>query len=112
TQYCVECHGAKGEGVKDVYDEPLIGERSLDSLARRIDRTMPEGDEHLVVGEEAKTVAQYIYDAFYSPAAQARNSKPEFDLARLTGPQFKKSVAELIGRFRPGYDAVPQKERG
>ena len=29
---CAECHGAKGEGVKDEYKEPLIGDWSLGRL--------------------------------------------------------------------------------
>jgi hypothetical protein len=37
------------------------------------------------VGEEAEQVAAYIYEAFYSPLAQARIRPPEIDLARLTG---------------------------
>ena len=41
---CAECHGSKGQGVEDEYDEPLTGERSIEALARQIDRTMPEDD--------------------------------------------------------------------
>ncbi|MFN7565069.1 MAG: c-type cytochrome, partial [Prosthecobacter sp.] len=41
---CAECHGSKGQGVEDEYDEPLTGEKSIEALARQIDRTMPEDD--------------------------------------------------------------------
>ena len=109
---CVECHGKNGEGVKDKYDEPLHGNRSAEALARRIARTMPDDDVGACVGEDAKQVAAYIYDAFYSPRAQARLQPPEFDLARLTIAQYRTSVADVVGRFRPGFDKPPGVERG
>ena len=61
---CLDCHGAKGEGVKDKADDALIGARTLDSLAQRIDRTMPEDKPELLDAEDSKIVAAYIYDAF------------------------------------------------
>src|SRR5947209_8508813 len=57
---CVDCHGKSGEGVPDKYDEPLQGNRSVESLARRISRTMPDDDVGACVGEDAKQVAEYI----------------------------------------------------
>lgn len=111
---CLECHGDKGQGVDGKYDEPLIGDRSLEALTRKIEKTMPEDKEGTCVGEDAKAVASYIYDAFYSPAAQARLNPPAKDLARLTIPQFRNSVMDLIGSFRrgPGYDWALKEERG
>ena len=99
---CVECHGDRGQGVEGEYDDALTGEKSLEALAREIERTMPEDDPKACVGEDAKQVAAYVYDAFYSPAAQARNDPPRKDLARLTIPQFRHSVMDLVGRFRMG----------
>jgi len=99
---CLECHGDRGQGVEGRYDEPLIGERTLEALARKIEKTMPEDNEDACVGEDAKAVAEYIYHAFYSPEAQARVNPPARDLARLTAPQYRNSVADLIGRFRMG----------
>jgi len=90
--------------VKDKYDEPLHGNRSVEGLAKRIARTMPDDDIGACVGEDAKQVAAYIYEAFYSPRAFARLQPPEFDLARLTIPQYRTSVADIVGRFRPGFD--------
>lgn len=109
---CAECHGDKGQGVPDKYDEPLHGNRNVLSLAQRIARTMPEDNVGACVGKDAEDVAAYIYDAFYSPKAQARLKPPEFDLARLTIPQYRNSVADLIGRFRPGFDNPPGAQRG
>ena len=96
---CIECHGKDGQGVDGKYDEPLVGERTLDALAKKIEKTMPEDEEDLCVGEDAKQVAAYIYEAFYSPAAQARSSPPEQDLSRLTIAQHRASIMDLIGAW-------------
>jgi hypothetical protein len=111
---CLECHGDRGQGVSGKYDEPLIGDRPLEALARKIDRTMPEENPDLCTGEDAKAVAAYIYDAFYSPAAQARISPAKKDLTRLTIPQYRTSVMDLIGRFRmgAGHDRPISQEAG
>ncbi len=49
-----------------------------------------------------RQVAAYIYDAFYSKAAQARNPfRPaRIELSRLTVRQYRNAVADLIGSFR------------
>ena len=73
---CAKCHGANGEGVADKYDEPLFGDRSIDSLARLISRTMPEDDPGSCTGANATAVAAYIHNTFYSPAARARLQPP------------------------------------
>lgn len=103
---CAECHGDHGQGVADEYDDPLKGEKPLDALARYIERTMPDDDPKRCAGEDAKQVAAYIYDAFYSPEAQARLNPPQRDLSRLTITQFRNSVMDVIARFRmgPGFD--------
>jgi hypothetical protein len=104
---CLDCHGAKGEGVKDKADDALIGARTLDSLAQRIDRTMPEDKPELLNAEDSKIVAAYIYDAFYSAEARARNTPARIDLSRLTVPQYQNSVADLILSFR-GDNWIPE----
>ncbi len=95
-ELCAECHGAKGEGVEDGYEEPLYGDKSIADLADLIDRTMPEDEEELCVGEDAEAVAAYIFDAFYSPEAQARLHPPRIALARLTNRQYRESIADLV----------------
>jgi len=109
---CVECHGANGEGVEDEYDEPLYGEKSLSALAKRIDRTMPEGEEHLCVGEDAEAVAKYIYDRFYSPQARAQTAPVKRQLSRLTSNQFRESVADLVGEFHWDEGKLKTTDRG
>lgn len=106
-ELCLDCHGARGEGVAGKHDEVLYGERSLESLARYIDRTMPEDEPELLDAEGSKLVAEYIFHEFYSPAARARANPPKIDLARLTVRQYRESVADLFASFRPPAKATP-----
>ncbi len=99
-QQCASCHGAKGEGVKTEYAQPLVGDKSLLELTELIDKTMPEGEPEAVDGVEAQNVAKFVYDSFYSPVAQARNQSARIELSRLTVRQYQNSVSDLIGSFR------------
>jgi len=96
---CVSCHGKAGEGSPD-YPRPLAGDRSVAQLAKLIAKTMPEDDPGTCVGEDAEKVAAYIYDAFYSKVAQARNAPARIGLSRLTVRQYRNAVTDLIGSFR------------
>jgi hypothetical protein len=98
---CVDCHGDKGQGVPNKFDEPLYGERSVQSLARLIHKTMPDDAPEKCIDEDARKVALYIYDAFYSPMARAKLNPPKRDFVRLTNRQLRESVADLIGSFTP-----------
>jgi hypothetical protein len=101
-QKCASCHGTSGEGTDDHYPRALVGERSVAGLARLIAKTMPEDAPGECVGEDANNVAAFIYEAFYSKAAQARNKfrAPRIELSRLTVRQYRNAVADLIGSFR------------
>ncbi len=111
AKHCASCHGEKGEGVRDEVDEPLHGERALPSLARYIDRKMPEDEPELLNAEESQRVAEYIYGAFYSAEARAKSSPPpKAAFARLTNRQFRESVADLLGSF--GQMTAPGEGRG
>lgn len=99
VQQCARCHGASGEGVKEGYAKPLVGDRPLDDLAKVIAETMPEDHPETCVGEDAVNVAKYVYDAFYSKAAQARNSRARVELSRLTVRQYRETAADLVGSF-------------
>ncbi len=99
-EHCARCHGANGQGNPDEYEEPLIGERSVNQLARLIGKTMPADDPGVLSDEQNEQVASYIYDAFYSPTAQARNAPARISLSRLTVRQYRQEVADLIGTFR------------
>ncbi len=95
-QKCLKCHGATGEGGNDSDAKPLIGDRPIKDLAKVISETMPEDDPESCVGEDAEKVAAYIYDAFYSKAAQARIHRPRVELARLTVRQYRNMIADLM----------------
>lgn len=110
-QVCANCHGAKGEGDNDHYPQPLAGDWSVSELAQFIDKSMPPKQPQKCVGEDARKVAVYIHDAFYSPIAQARNKPPQIELARLTVRQYRQSVADLLGSFRGGQSSW-NNERG
>ena len=98
---CASCHGKAGEGVEDKYSDPLVGDRSVAELTTIIEKTMPEDAPEKCVGEDAKKVAAYIHDAFYSPLAQARNKPARIELSRLTVRQYQNAVSDLVGSFRP-----------
>ena len=98
-EMCVRCHGKAGEGSAK-YKVPLIGDKSVAQLALVIDRTMPEDDPDKLDLEGSKRVAKYMYDAFYSPDAQAKLNPPRVELSRLTVRQYKNAVADTLGAFR------------
>ncbi len=96
---CAGCHGTKGEGTK-LYQKSLTGERSVAELTKYIAQNMPPGPKKCK-SEDAKLISNFIFDAFYSPVAYARNSPVRISLSRLTVRQFRNSVCDLVGSFRP-----------
>lgn len=98
-KYCVECHGKNGEGVKGKYDHALFGDRTLDRLARYIDKNMPEDHPEKIDAAQSEAVAKYIYDSFYSLEARLKKQSVRVELAHLTNRQYVNSVADLIGQF-------------
>src|SRR5262245_49659932 len=78
-QRCTKCHGASGEGTDDNYPNRLLGSKSVDQLARFIAKKMPKDSPQKCDAEEAQKVAKYIYDQFYSEAAQERNKPPRVE---------------------------------
>ena len=109
---CIECHGEKGVGVDDKYKEALYGDRSLASLTRRIDKTMPEDKPELCDGEDAVAVAAYVYHTFYSAESRAGKETVRAEVSRLTVGQFRNSVVDWLGEldWRPAWG--PEGERG
>lgn len=108
-EMCLSCHGPNGEGSEET-ERALTGPRTIPQLARVIAKTMPDDDPGTCVGPDAEKVAAYIFDAFYSPAAQERNKPPRVELARLTVKQYRNAVTDLVGSFRS--TGVWDKERG
>ena len=99
-QDCMSCHGPVGEGVAGKADEPLVGEKSIGSLAKYIAREMPEDDPGTLSLADATASAEYIHKAFYSGEARARNHPPRIELAHLTVRQYRESIADLLASLR------------
>jgi mono/diheme cytochrome c family protein len=99
TNSCAACHGERGQGVPGSYEPALVGDRSIAELSGVISETMPEGNPEACVGEDAEAVSRYIFEAFYSEAAQSRLVAPRAALARLTANQYRQSVADLFAHF-------------
>lgn len=97
-QKCARCHGKTGEGTKE-YRPPLVGNRALPQLTRYISRAMPEDDPGTLSAAESEAVAKYIFDAFYSPAAQAKIKPQRVELARLTVAEYRNALADVVGGF-------------
>ena len=113
-QQCAACHGAKGEGSDD-YQRPLMGDRSVAQLTRLIAKSMPKDADKKCSREDAQKVAVYIYEAFYSKTAQARNKPPRIELSRLTVRQYRQAATDLIAAFRSpssGGTPVPPASQG
>ncbi|MBL8829319.1 MAG: DUF1592 domain-containing protein [Planctomycetaceae bacterium] len=112
-QKCVACHGALGEGTK-VHKTPLTGDKSVLELAQVIAKTMPEDAPGTCTGDDARAVASYIHEKFYSPTAQARNAPARIELSRLTVSQYEQTIADLIDSFPnpKGRKPVLSAERG
>jgi hypothetical protein len=102
-QDCMSCHGPVGEGVAGKSDEPLVGEKSVASLAKYIAREMPEDDPGTLSMADATASAEYIHQAFYSAEARARNHPPRIELAHLTVRQYRESIADLLGSLRGAF---------
>ena len=107
---CQNCHGDGGRGVQEKYSDRLEGDLTIGGLTELVSETMPEENPESCVGNDAKAVAVYIHQTFYSEAARVRNRPPRITLSRLTGEQLRQSVADLYGSF--GSPPRPRPERG
>lgn len=96
---CTDCHGQRGEGSASAYAEPLTGDLSIGQLAEIVSDTMPEGEPELCIAEDALAVATFMYESFYSEAAQIRNRPPRSALTRLTADQLRQSISDLFSQF-------------
>ena len=111
-KHCIDCHGENGEGNAIEEVDVLYGQRSVTALARFIERNMPEDEPELCVGQEARSVAQYIHDAFYSPAARERlgiKDNAKIAISRMTEIQYRNAIADLVASMDPQVpETIPQ----
>jgi hypothetical protein len=103
---CAACHGKAGQGVEGKYAEALTGDWPLPKLAHYIAKNMPDDDPETLSASEASAVAAYVFDAFYSRAAQVRNNPARVELAHLTNQQYAIVVADLLRQFTPSDPAT------
>ena len=98
---CAACHGENGQGTAEHFPDPLRGDLALAQLEKLIVKTMPEEHPEACVGDDAKSVAAFVYNRFYSPEAQQRLNKSRIELSRLTVRQLRESIVDLLGSFSP-----------
>ena len=98
---CVSCHGPNGAGVKGKYNKPLSGDLTPNQLAKIIEETMPKEDPGSLSEADAFAVSSYIHGLFYSSIARERNRPARIELSRLTVKQYRNSMMDLVGSFRP-----------
>lgn len=101
---CAPCHGAKGVGGSG-FPKPLTGTRTATELGAYIAKSMPPGGK--TPPAEAKLMADYMHEAFYSPIAQERIRPPKISLARLTVKQYRNALADLVGNEHPSISSAP-----
>ncbi len=106
---CVSCHGVNGIGTTEV-PAPIFGDRPTSDLADLVTRTMPEGSPEDCTGDDARAVAEWMQQQFYSPEAQAKLNPPRIELSRLTVSQYRNAIADLGTSFR--WRVQPGTERG
>ena len=102
---CADCHGATGQGVANEYADTLTGDWSLPRLTRYVATTMPDDKPGSLTRTEADAVSTYVFDTFYSPAAQARLHPARVALAHLTNRQYAVAVADLLRSLAPAAAA-------
>lgn len=107
---CARCHGKQGQGTAEHFKDPLQGDLSVTELADLISQTMPEDEPDECVDENAQAVAEYIFDEFYSEAAQFKRDSTRAELLHRTVRQYQESVADLVGSFNRPF-SIPD-ERG
>lgn len=105
---CAACHGENGQGTAEHFPDPLRGDLALAQLEKLIVKTMPEEHPEACVGDDAKSVAAFVYNRFYSPEAQQRLNKSRIELSRLTVRQLRESIV-LPSSSEPCVTPAPTK---
>jgi Protein of unknown function (DUF1592)/Protein of unknown function (DUF1588)/PA14 domain/Cytochrome C oxidase, cbb3-type, subunit III len=108
---CAECHGQTGQGVAGKYAEALGGDWALPRLTQYIAKSMPDDHPGTLTAVAAQAVAAYVYEAFYSRAAQLRRHPARIEIAHLTNRQYLVTVADLLRQFGP-LETPPEIARG
>lgn len=97
--HCAACHGDKAEGTAEHYPRALTGDRTLASLTKFVERSMPPDEPGSLNADEAEKVSEYLYRDFYSLDAQLKLHPPQIELSRLTNQQYAHTIADLMASF-------------
>jgi mono/diheme cytochrome c family protein len=97
---CAVCHGSEGQGVEDHYRDPLQGDYPPSHLLEIIEQTMPEEEPDSCIGEDARDVTAFVFEQFYSETAKLRRQAARIELSRLTVPQYRNSLTDLLLSFQ------------
>ncbi len=97
---CARCHGGDGQGTEAYYPDPLAGDHPVGRLVEIIDATMPEEDPEACTGKDARDVAAFVHRRFYSDQARRDRQAARIELSRLTVPQYRNAVTDLVQSFR------------
>ncbi len=100
---CVSCHGTDGNGSSQ-HKKPLTGDLSVGQLAETIRETMPEDSPGSLSEEQARSVAGYVHNEFYSSVARQRNRPAQLELSRLTVVQYRNAVMDIVQEFQATKD--------
>ncbi len=98
-QLCAECHGQNGEGVPDRHEEPLRGRRTLEELVKLIDETMPSEAPEKCTGSDARAVAVYVHQRFYSGRISDDDRSARWALSHWTAKQYPRVLAAIYAHF-------------
>ncbi|HMP70482.1 MAG TPA: DUF1592 domain-containing protein [Pirellulaceae bacterium] len=96
--HCAQCHGERGQGTSK-YRDSFHEDLAFDELQSYIDATMPEDDPAAVTGDDARLVAEYIFEELYSPESRQQLTVARLAFSRLTVRQFQESLADLFAAF-------------
>lgn len=107
---CIECHATNGKGVTDKAN-PFQGRKTLDELTMLIEETMPEEDPELCKGEDARQVAEYVLQHFFTSTAGENSQSARVQLSHMTVRQYLYTTSDLMSSFL-GTAKTTTKERG
>ena len=93
--------------MADERPDPLVGDKSVAELTKLIHETMPDDADDKCSADDSAKVAAYIFDAFYSPAAQNRGKIAHVELARLTVRQYRNAAPISSAAFASRRNGQP-----
>lgn len=104
--------GTSGQGVVSKYKEALYGDWALPRLTRYVAQNMPDDTPASLTPSEADAVSAYVFEKFYSRAAQAKLHPSRVEIAHLTNRQYTVTVADLLRQLSPANESTTPDSSG